>query len=266
MRIPLRPTLLAIFAIPLACGTDSGAPAPEDDSGVADVGVDAADDGGTSGDDTSDAADAREDGAGGEDAPTITDAGPGDTGVWESPYCPVESFSACGGEVGGRWRFLATCPEDPAAAAALFVSPYDDRPECVGGGNETIGRSTLDGFFEFADDGNVSWEITTTMLLTWVFDDTCLAAAPLSGATPEERCNDVANDRLACAYAPNACRCESDPLIQEEADDGTFTIDGMEIQLGEDPPAAYCIDGDSFVMDYYVHHPVSWRYWVLERE
>lgn len=184
----------------------------------------------------------------------------------EGDFCPVEDFEACAGDVVGTWRVRSLCPDDPAAAAALFESPYDDREECVGGGNSTIGHSEVDGLFELASDGAVMFEMTTTIRMEWVFDDTCLAAAPLRGATAEERCADVANERVTCSYTPDACHCESDEIVQPESGSGTYTIDGDEIQFGDDPPARYCVDGDRLVMDYYLYHPVSWRYWVFERE
>jgi len=200
------------------------------------------------------------------DAPQ-TDQASADTSdaAGDSPYCPVTDYTACGGSIVGSWSILALCPEDPAAAAALFESPFDDRPACVGGGNETNGRSEIEGVFEFDDAGQVTFATTSTLLVTWVFDDACLEAAGRAGATPEARCDDVSSDRLTCEYAPDACRCVGDPIVEPDEGSGTYTITGDEVVLGDDPPATYCVDGDSLVMDYYLFHPVSWRYWVFER-
>ena len=251
---------LALPGPALGCGGDDDV---EDDAGGPDDGVDVADEVAV------DAADADEDVGPGDVSGEAEDVGEtvadGTGDVPGSPYCPVVDFEPCGGDLTGRWSLVAYCPEDPAAAAALYESPYDDHPECVGGGNETIGHSEVAGDFEFAADGSVTVSTTTTIVMEWVFTDGCLTAAGLAGATSAERCAAVGNDHLACEYAPDACRCISDPMEEAGGGGTTYTVTGNEVQLGEEPPAAYCVDGDSLIMDYYLYHPVSWRWWVFVR-
>lgn len=196
--------------------------------------------------------DAAPDSAGGDSAAT-------------SAYCPVVDFAACGGDLVGTWAFRALCPEDPAAAAALCEHPYDDRAVCMGEGNEAVCDGRQEGTLTFAADGSLDVETTTTLIATWRFTDECLTAVATSGATPEEHCASIANERLTCTYDAG-CTCVGDPIVESDTNTSTWQVVDSDLTLGEDPPAAYCVDGDRLTMDYYLYHPVSWRYWVLERQ
>jgi hypothetical protein len=192
-----------------------------------------------------------------------TDAGSGDAG--DDPYCPVVDYAACGGDLLGTWALRALCPEDPAAAAALCEHPYDDRAVCSGAGHEAICDSSAAGTFTFNGDDTVDIDTTLTLISTWHFTDDCLADVDPAGADAEARCLGMGNDRLTCSYQDH-CSCVSDPMPQSDTTTGTWAIVDGDLVLGDDPPSSYCVDGDGLVMDYYVYHPVSWRYWVLERE
>ena len=197
------------------------------------------------------------------DVPTTSDATSPDSGGGNE-WCPVVGYEACGGDLVGTWAFRSLCPEDPDAAAALCEQPYDDRAVCTGVGNEATCDGTYEGTLTFGADGMVVVEATNTLVANWNFTDACLAEVA-TGATPEERCASIGNDRLTCTYTDH-CNCVGDPIVQEDMNTVAYTIDGMDVTLGDDPPASYCVDGDRLTMDYYVFHPVSWRYWVLERQ
>ncbi|RLB54575.1 MAG: hypothetical protein DRJ42_08720 [Deltaproteobacteria bacterium] len=189
---------------------------------------------------------------------------PSDAAVADA-YCPVVDYAACGGDLTGTWAFRSLCPDDPAAAAALCEHPYDDRAECVGAGNEAVCDGTHTGTLTFNADGTVDIDTTVTLVGTWSFTDACLAAAVTTGTTPEERCANFGNGRATCTYE-GSCTCVGDPIVEADTNTATYAVVGDELTIGDDPPASYCIAGDLLTMDYYVFHPVSWRYWVLERQ
>ncbi len=179
--------------------------------------------------------------------------------------CPVVGYAACGGDLLGTWLFRSLCPDDPVAAAALCEHPYDDRPECIGTGNEAICDGTHSGSLVFLADGSVEIDTQVRLAATWSFTDKCLAAVVATGSTAEERCGEMASARLSCVYE-GRCTCVGDPIVESDTNSAPYAISGDELTIGEDPPATYCVDGDRLTMDYYAFHPVSWRYWVLVRE
>jgi hypothetical protein len=221
-------------------------------------------------DDGSALSDAAQPGDGaGSDAST-DDAPTGDAPAVDAPaggqYCPVVGYSACGGDILGTWGMRALCPEDPAAAAALCEHPYDNRTVCTGTGNEATCDGSVSGTLTFKADGTVEIDTQLTLVTSYNFTDECLAAAITTGTTAEERCLSMTKaDKLTCSYNAR-CTCVSAPMVESDKKTGTYKIEGQDLTLGEDPPASYCVDGDRLTMDYYVFHPVSWRYWVLERE
>lgn len=181
-------------------------------------------------------------------------------------FCPVINYASCGGDLVGTWNFRAVCPDDPAAAAALCEHPYDDRPVCTGNGNEAICDGTHSGTLTFKSDGSLDIETTVTLVVTHNFTDECLAAVIPRYNTAEERCADLNNNqRLSCTYNTQ-CKCVSEPIVESDSRSGSYTIADGDLILGDDPPASYCIDGERLTMDYYLYHPVSWRYWILERK
>jgi len=250
MNAPIpRHLLLTLCLVLLGCSDDTTS-----DGSEAEVTTDASGDSAIDARSTSDA--------------TIGDStGVADVPSTDSPYCPVVGYEACGGDVVGRWEIRSLCPDDAEAAAALCESPYDDREVCVGNGNTTQCNGTTTGTFEFTEDGQVLFEQTVTMTVEWVFTDECLQAASRNPAdSAEGRCANQGNERLTCTYSSAGCHCVGEPIVQPDSGSGTYSITDDEIQLGDDPPASYCVDGDSLIMDYYLYHPVSWRYWVFERE
>lgn len=215
--------------------------------------------GGGSGDDV-DAAGGGGD-AGGDASGGGVDAG-GGGGV-----CPVTGFTACGGELSGTWSIREFCPADPEAAAALFEHPFSDTPECA---DRTM--NTVDGVLvhtgTIAFDGtNVQMNITEEAHVTYGFTSACLAAV-YAKSTAQEACDELGSrGTVTCTFVADFCTCSgvvpgepsSDSVPYTLTDATTVSIDGVS--------AAYCVDeaGTGLTLDF-AEHPVSWRYWVLERD
>ncbi len=203
---------------------------------------------------------------GGEDAAREEDGATEEEVTAGSEYCPVVNYHPCGGELLGTWAFRALCPEDPEAAAALCEHPYDNKTECTGEGNEAICASTHTGTLTFQDDGMVDIETAVTLVSTWHFTDECLAVAVPQGNSGEERCAQLdTNEKLTCTY-DGGCTCVGEPMSEGDSGTADYVIDGQDLMIGEDPPSTWCVDGDILTMDFYAYHPISWRYWVLERQ
>ncbi len=216
----------------------------------------------------SESTDARKTADANTDASVDGDAALGaETGIsdgGEGSYCPVVGYSACGGDLTGTWSFDALCPEDAEAAAALCEHPYDDREVCQGDGNEATCRGQQAGTLVFHSDGTLSIDTELTLYTAWNFTHACLEAVARGGSTPAERCASLTTERLTCSYDAQ-CTCIGKPIVQADSNTSTYKVSGQDVTLGDDPPASYCVEGDTLIMDYYLYHPVSWRYWVLHR-
>ena len=180
-------------------------------------------------------------------------------------FCPVVEYAPCGGDLVGTWAFRSLCPDDPVAAAALCEHPYDNQPLCTGTGNEAICDGTPSGTLTFNADLSIDIDTQISLVMTWNFTDACLEAAVSTGGTAQQRCLSIANDHLSCSYDGH-CKCVSEPMLDTTVNTATYEVIDSEVTLGDDPPSTYCVSGDRLTMDYYLYHPVSWRYWVLERE
>lgn len=225
MRLAL--VLVGVFAV--ACGGGGG-----DDGGSADApaSVDAA--------------------GGGADAP------PSGGGV-----CPVTGYAACGGELLGEWTISGFCPDDPEAAAALFEHPFSDTPECADRTMNTVeGVLVHEGSLAFSG-ADVQINMTEEARVTWGFTTECLAAV-FAKSTPEAACAELDSGNATCTFAAGFCTCDgvvpgkpsAETIAYAATDAMTLSIDGNSV--------SYCIDGDTLTLDW-ADHPVSWRYWVLER-
>lgn len=181
-------------------------------------------------------------------------------------YCPVEDYEPCDGDLAATWGFRALCPEDPEVAAEVCEHPFDNVTECSGTGNEALCDGDASGTLSFHADGTVDVDVEITLVTTWHFTDECLATVVDGFDTAEERCADLdARQGQTCTY-DTSCVCVTEPLVDGTTTTVDYTLEGQDLSIGNDPPSTYCIDGDTLTMDFYAYHPISWRYWVLERE
>jgi len=186
--------------------------------------------------------------------------------VPQSGVCPVIGYEACGGDLLGTWKFLDMCPEDPKAANDLCESPFDEIPQCIGEGNEILCDSVIEGTLEFIDADTAKMVSEHWIEFSWVFSDACLVAVGQPGADAQARCLSLSSDKLSCTYAPGACTCSGASWKEPDDTQFPYTAAGSELTLFQDKiNASYCITGDQLVIDHYFYHPVSWRYWVLEK-
>ncbi len=199
------------------------------------------------------------------DVASPEDVFPGDV-IDPSGVCPVLGYEACGGDLLGKWKFLDMCPEDPVAANDLCESPFDNLPACVGGGNDILCDSVIDGTLEFIDADTAKMVSEHWIVFSWVFTDACLVAAGQPGADSQARCLSLNSEKLTCTYAADACTCSGQSWKEPDDTELPYSASGSEMTLFQDElKVSYCIDGDQLVIDHYFYHPVSWRYWVLEK-
>ncbi len=199
------------------------------------------------------------------DASTTPDAGSTlDAGQALSEVCPVTQFTACGGDVQGSWRIRSFCPEDQATADALYEHPFDDRPQCQRPDNPVNAVRTLTGTITFAGT-TMTMATTTKTSLSYGFTDACLAVAFRNITDPMQACSELENNgRLSCTYAANLCTCQGTLPQASDVEDAEFEISGNQLTLGGRQTADYCIDGQRLTFDW-AQHPISWRYWIMDR-
>jgi hypothetical protein len=298
MRLFLVPALLAGIAAS-ACRVSSGASDASEaaaDTVTADARADAASDTATDTSGTPEAnpadatdaaldlaadmagdvpADATSDASATPDAPDVQpDPGSQDSALPDAPVdtveppgiCPVTGYEPCGGDLLGTWKFLAMCPDDPDAANDLCETPLDTLPQCIGGGNQALCHPVIDGTMTFVDAETVHLKSEHWIEYTWVFTDACLAAAGLPGADATERCLSQDSDKLSCSYEPDACTCKGASWKEPDDSEAPYSAAGSEMTLFADKlQASFCIVDDVLTIDHYQFHPVSWRYWVLQK-
>ena len=211
--------------------------------------------GGGGGDDAVDSG-----GGGGADGAAGADAGGGG-----GEACPVTGYAPCVGDVVGTWSIGGFCPDDPAAAAALFEHPYSDTTECA-----DRELNTVDGVL--VHEGTITFTATEAQAnfteeahVTWGFTTACLGAV-FAKSTAEDACAELGSGggNLTCTFAADYCTCAGVIEGKPSTETIAYTVDGSAMQLGE-AAVTYCVDGDTLTLDF-AEHPVSWRYWVLDRQ
>jgi hypothetical protein len=186
-----------------------------------------------------------------------TDATPG------SAACPVSGYVACGGALEGTWSFAGMCPESPTDVPC--EGPFSEAA-CQGGGNQVSCALAASGTMTFtATDVHVVRDLYADA--TYVFTPACLAAVKPDVATPEARCAALANPpKLACSFAADACTCVGHVGPEPSDDTVPYTASGTQLTIGDVEPmgASYCVQDGRLTIDF-DPHPLSWRYWVLDK-
>jgi hypothetical protein len=184
-------------------------------------------------------------------------------GGGQTASCPVVGYAPCGGELAGVWNVLSLCPQDQAAADALLEHPNDNLPQCQRPDNPVVGVRTFQGTVDFGADGKVTNDISSSMAISYGFTDECLKAVKPSIAGAAAQCAALQNNVLTCAYAPGLCTCTGNVPYPEEKGTYDYQASGSDLEFAGEQ-TTYCVQGDRLVMDFAVH-PISWRYWVLQR-
>lgn len=214
--------------------------------------------GGSGDDDTADAAG----GGGGDSAAGVDAAAPTVDGAVAANECPAQFDAPCGGDLTGTWQIVGLCPDDPAAAAALFEHPFSDLPACADREANRVDGVLVHTGSVTIDATSVQLDFTEAAQVTWGFTTDCLRAID-GEAAPADACAALGG-RATCVFAGGVCTCDALvegkpsmgtlPLVAVDTD--TVTIDGLTVD--------YCAGVDSLVLDW-AEHPVSWRYWVFTR-
>jgi len=176
--------------------------------------------------------------------------------------CPLVGYQPCGGDLTGTWNVLRYCPEDPAAAQALFEHPYDDLAQCQRPENPVSAVRSWSGTVAFAA-GLVTLDIASSVAVSYGFTDACLAAARPGVSGAAAQCAALATQVLSCTYQPGLCTCTGVVPYPDEKLTEPWSASGSDLSLAGEQ-ATYCVSGKGLVIDFKVH-PVSWRWWVLER-
>jgi hypothetical protein len=217
-----------------------------------------------------------DDGASGAPDRALADLAPRDGGVADTTVsdgagadgstalCPVVGFKACGGDLIGAWDVVSFCPEDAAAAAALFEHPFDDLAACKDRTKNTVDAVvTQDGTVTFTA-GEIVSKVTSTYDLTYGYTDACLAAIEPARSDPESAClAQQKTGKLTCAYQPDRCVCVGQIVNPGQEEAAPYEkVGSTQIKMGN-ILADYCRSDPVLILDW-EKHPVSWRYWILK--
>ncbi len=182
--------------------------------------------------------------------------------------CPTAAEVPCGGALEGtRWSIVDFCPEDPAAAAALFEHPFDDLPACQPPGSAAAGQLVDTGEIAF-QDGQIVMDIGGYAQTTYTFSAACLAAVK-PGAEPAVACASLAKPGvMTCSLGPGAGTCICEAKVPKEGGKSTLPyaiVGGTTLKVGTEFSADYCVQGERLLLDV-SPHIVSWRWWLLKRK
>jgi hypothetical protein len=167
------------------------------------------------------------------------------TSAGSSAAANCANFIPCGGNVVGTWNMSKAC-------VSKFVNP----------GNMVCPASTaqlsenVSGSIQFNDDGTFVTNVNSTIMETLNVPSTCLVDG---GATESCRQLQDSFNQPTDAGAPpgvasctsaaaGGCSCQLSDTLMGSGQKATYSTLGKRIALGGAPPAQYCVQGDSLVI------------------
>ncbi len=183
----------------------------------------------------------------------------------QTAECPVVDYAACAGTIEGTWHFVSMCPDDQAAADALYEHPFDNLDACKPPGGTVVAKRTIDGTLIFTG-GTIEFDQTGLIELTYGFDPQRLAAAKPEAASPEAACAAIpVNEKLTCTLDGETCTCDGAVESPAEQVTGTYVVDWDRLTVEDELTADFCAADDVLIIDW-DQFEVSWRYWILTRD
>lgn len=177
--------------------------------------------------------------------------------------CPAAGMSTCGGAVEGPvWDLVSSCDED---AAAVLANPFELLDGCKPPYADVEGQLVHSGTLQLVG-GEVHAVTRAHADITYRFADWCLESVnPID--SPADTCAAVlGSGALSCNYQWPVCTCTV--ALDGDISDtkAPYQISGSQMVWGGAEPsrAEFCVDGDRLTLDF-VEHPVSRRWWILER-
>ncbi len=236
-------TLVLLACLAPACGSNSQGRSPADAASAADGGQ-------------------ERDAGQAHDAGQASDSGSAGDAASHAEVCPVERYTACGGELSGTFLFAGLCPEKPEDVPC--ESPFDGEPACTGGSNAVSCRLVADGSLTFAA-GEVRVQRSAVVAAHYTFSAECLAAIRPEASDAQARCSALSRPpALGCSFADGLCQCLGQTSPETLDETLPYTVSGTNLTLGGELTASYCVEGETLTLDF-DPHPASWRYWVLTR-
>ena len=167
---------------------------------------------------------------------TGSDTGTGTDAATDEFMCDGETFSACGGDIVGKWSFDADCVDVSGALATL-------RESCATA-DLVKEFSLVNGYFNFESAGTYSLEISYT--------ETTTATYPQECRNNDNPCPSTSFNASLKEETADACGYESKVVGYQE--DGTYNTAGSVLnstnskKTEPDAPADYCVNGDTLML------------------
>ena len=169
-------------------------------------------------------------------------------------------FTACGGDLVGRWRYAWTC-EDPNEA-----DPFDD-PACADSTHSET--STTDMTADFRADGTVVFDGSSSSVADFTITDACALATIGMDATWYCSFSDPRpgpNPSRECHVENGICTCHVVSTSTVEEQTRTYLVMGNQFAVSDEngygSPADYCVAGNQLFYGF----GSSRSYEVLARE
>ena len=171
-----------------------------------------------------------------------TDASSGGNGA--APGCTA--VNGCGGNVVGTWRLEQAC-------VTKFVNPGS--MACPQAGAQL--SEDVTGTLQFKDDGTFVSNANTTIVETLTIPETCLVdagltetCAELQAAFNEPTEAGAPPEVASCTSAGpmGGCSCRLTDTIMGGGQGAMYSTLGARIALGGAPPATYCVQGNTLLM------------------
>jgi hypothetical protein len=165
-----------------------------------------------------------------------------------SPTAPTvsdcASFSACGGNVAGRWRVRSAC----VGAVA--------NPACPGyASNRTTSGTAI---YDFGADGVLRYEGSINVGYDISVDESCTQAIAHKDAAAYCKLVEGSSDdnprvpsTITCSASDGRCSCHVDQGPITAAEDSSYALDGNTLTLlagGNATSLGYCVSGSSLTL------------------
>jgi hypothetical protein len=174
--------------------------------------------------------------------------GGGDGGGGGIPTC--SAFTACGGDLKGKWAVDGICMEGDLEAA---MAGMEELPAECGDMYKDISMK-MSGTVEFAN-GTQTSDVTMETKLKFTYTSACLSAMSGTSMTMTQAlCDKAASSyddgegpTVACSFTGGACACTMSMNKHEQSATG-YTVSGNTFTTEDGDDVEYCVSGTTLTV------------------
>lgn len=153
-----------------------------------------------------------------------------------------EEFTACAGNVVGRWSFRSVCPTEQQRAALNDAAQLCE-------GDQTTVETSFEGSVTFGQDGSVQRAITAQFQVKQSVPTSCLSPGFSCTMLQSAFADQPAVSRATCTTKGSSCEC-SYRIVQASSMQETYSTTGAKLNFtssadGSESSVAFCVRGTS---------------------